>query len=79
MVYCQHMVLVNDKIFQMRTSEDFLRRIDDWRRFQPDLPSRAEAIRRLIKAGLGTAKTPASLRLVGPEDEDRAGPEAPKD
>jgi hypothetical protein len=29
-----------------------LRRIDDWRRQQPDLPSRSEAIRRLIDAAL---------------------------
>lgn len=27
--------------------------IDKWRAKQPDLPSRSEAIRRLIKAGLG--------------------------
>ena len=29
----------------MRVSEDFLRTVDDWRRGQTDLPSRAEAIR----------------------------------
>jgi hypothetical protein len=27
-------------------------RIDDWRRKQTDLPSRAEAIRRLVEVGL---------------------------
>jgi hypothetical protein len=26
--------------------------LDDWRRKQPDIPSRAEAIRRLVEAGL---------------------------
>ena len=31
----------------MRVSEQFLRTVDDWRRSQTDLPSRAEAIRRL--------------------------------
>jgi len=36
----------------MRVSEDFLRAIDDWRRKQPDLPSRAEAIRRLVDKAL---------------------------
>ena len=46
------MALINDKPFQMRTSAAFLRRIDDWRRLQPDIPSRAEAIRRLIDQGL---------------------------
>jgi hypothetical protein len=30
--------------------------IDEWRRAQPDLPSRSEAIRRLIEAGLRGAR-----------------------
>jgi len=38
--------------FQMRVSPSFLRLIDDWRRKQPDLPSRAEAIRRLVERGV---------------------------
>lgn len=38
--------------FQMRVSADWLRKIDAWRRTQPDLPSRAEAIRRLVGMGL---------------------------
>jgi hypothetical protein len=29
-----------------------IRRLDDWRRRQDDLPSRAEAVRRLIEEGL---------------------------
>jgi len=33
----------------MRVSEEFLRMVDDWRRRQKDLPSRAEAIRRLVE------------------------------
>ncbi len=37
--------------FQMRASPAFLRLVDDWRRKQPDLPSRAEAIRRLVERG----------------------------
>ena len=39
---------IQDRPFQMRVTEEFLRTIDDWRRKQPDLPSRAEAIRRLV-------------------------------
>ena len=39
--------------FEMRFPTDLLREFDDWRRAQPDLPARAEAIRRLIEAGLG--------------------------
>ncbi|AUW58754.1 hypothetical protein C1T17_12265 [Sphingobium sp. SCG-1] len=38
--------------FQMRVSSDWLNKIDDWRRTQADLPSRAEAIRRLVGMGL---------------------------
>jgi hypothetical protein len=49
------MVLTNDKLLQMRTTEEFIRRIDDWRRVQDDLPSRSEAIRRLIELGLEAA------------------------
>ncbi len=38
--------------FQMRVSPDWLSTIDEWRRQQPDLPSRAEAIRRLVDKAL---------------------------
>lgn len=34
--------------FQMRVSKGFFRTVDDWRRKQPDMPSRAEAIRRMV-------------------------------
>jgi hypothetical protein len=36
----------------MRWQEPILADIDDWRRHQPDLPSRTEAIRRLVELGL---------------------------
>lgn len=41
--------------FEMRASDSWLNRVDEWRRIQPDIPSRAEAIRRLVELGL-TAK-----------------------
>ena len=41
-----------DHTFQMRVAAEWLARIDNWRRQQPDLPSRAEAIRRLVDEGL---------------------------
>lgn len=41
--------------FQMRVSPDFLAKIDDWRRQQPDLPNRSEAIRRLVELALRPA------------------------
>jgi hypothetical protein len=36
----------------MRVSDEFIESIDEWRRKEPDLPSRAEAIRRLVELGL---------------------------
>jgi hypothetical protein len=42
----------------MRVSEQFLRMVDDWRRTQVDLPSRAEAIRRLVEMGVKGSKKP---------------------
>ncbi len=50
------MPLLNDKQFQMRASENFLARIDDWRRAQPDIPGRAEAIRRLVEIALSVGQ-----------------------
>jgi hypothetical protein len=35
----------------VRVDEDFLKRLDDWRRKQADLPGRPEAIRRLVELG----------------------------
>lgn len=36
----------------IRFSVETLRRIDDWRREQPDMPIRTEAIRRLVEKAL---------------------------
>jgi hypothetical protein len=38
----------------MHVDPAWMKRIDDWRRKQDDLPSRAEAIRRLVELGLKT-------------------------
>lgn len=38
--------------FEMRAANEWLRKLDGWRREQPDLPSRAEAIRRLVELGM---------------------------
>jgi hypothetical protein len=38
--------------FQMRASDEWWKGVDDWRRLQPDMPNRAEAIRRLVAIGL---------------------------
>ena len=50
---------IQDRPFQMRVSEKFLQAVDRWRRKQPDEPSRAEAIRRLVEAGLKVKGKPA--------------------
>jgi hypothetical protein len=38
--------------FQMRDSASLLNVLDEWRRKQPDLPPRSEAVRRLVEIGL---------------------------
>jgi hypothetical protein len=46
--------------FELRMDREEIAQVDDWRRHQADLPSRAEAIRRLIQFGL---KASPSRRL----------------
>lgn len=41
-----------DKRFEMVAEASWLKRVDDWRRKQEPIPSRAEAIRRLVTAAL---------------------------
>src|SRR6516164_2965788 len=53
---------IQDRPFQMRVSEQFLRIVDDWRRGQIDLPSRAEAIRRLVELATKIKKKPDTDR-----------------
>jgi hypothetical protein len=36
---------------EIRLTPELARALDEWRRRQPDLPSKTEAIRRLIEAG----------------------------
>jgi hypothetical protein len=40
----------------MRVSDSFLRMVDDWRRGQIDVPSRAEAIRRMVELAIKEKK-----------------------
>jgi metal-responsive CopG/Arc/MetJ family transcriptional regulator len=44
-------------------NDDQLRKIDGWRREQNDLPSRSEAIRRLVEHGI-KATTPLRARVT---------------
>jgi hypothetical protein len=43
---------IQDRPFQMRVTEDFLKTVDKWRAKQEGEVSRAEAIRRLVEIGL---------------------------
>jgi metal-responsive CopG/Arc/MetJ family transcriptional regulator len=51
-----------DQRVQLVISRGQVREIDEWRRRQPDLPSRSEAIRRLIEAGLNAASNGPNQR-----------------
>jgi hypothetical protein len=51
-----------DQRIQLVVSKGQVRKIDEWRRQQPDLPSRSEAIRRLIDAGLDSVSNGAKQR-----------------
>lgn len=44
------------KRLNMVAPGSWVRKIDDWRRQQPDLPNISEAIRRLVELGLDASK-----------------------
>ncbi len=51
----------------MRLSNEFLERLDEWRRRQPDLPSRAEFIRRLTTAMLQILNKDPNNKVAKPK------------
>ncbi len=53
--------------FELRLDQDILERVDAWRREQHELPSRAEAIRRLVESGLSGAATSGRIDLSNAE------------
>jgi hypothetical protein len=55
---------IQNRPFQMRLSNEFLERLDEWRRKQPDLPSRAESIRRL---------TAAMMQILDKDPDNKGG------
>jgi hypothetical protein len=52
--------VVDSEAVNVRIERDMLGALDDWRRGQSDLPSRPEAIRRLIEVGLAAARSSRS-------------------
>jgi hypothetical protein len=58
---------INAGDIQGRVSDQLFERLEDWRRAQPKIPSRAEALRLLIERAL-----PASVGAVCQPDETPA-------
>ena len=52
-----------DQRIQLVASKQFNEVVDEWRREQPDLPSRSEAIRRLVHRGI-EAEQEAPMRMI---------------
>ncbi len=52
---------------------ELVRAIDEWRRFQPDIPPRATAARRLIEAGLHALQTKDRAAPARKEPAKRGG------
>lgn len=49
--------------FEMRLGQSVLENVDAWRARQNDLPSRSEAVRRLVEVGLGATGGDGQIRL----------------
>ena len=48
--------LSKPKQFNMRVHDEWLEKVDEWRRTQKNIPSRSEAIRRLVEIGIEASK-----------------------
>lgn len=55
---------VNATALTVRMPPEQLARLDGWAAAQPDKPSRPEAVRRLVDAGIGKAKSTFTLKNV---------------
>ncbi len=49
--------------FEMRLGQSVLEKVDAWRARQDDIPSRSEAVRRLVEAGLGATGRDSQIKL----------------
>ena len=54
--------MIKSQRFEMRLDPETLEQVDKWRAALSDLPSRAEAVRRLVNIGLGSTSTDVHLR-----------------
>jgi hypothetical protein len=55
----------SDQRLELRVDEEFLARLDDWRRQQPDLPPRARAVRQLVEMALRADRNGPGARVRG--------------
>jgi uncharacterized protein len=53
--------------FEMRMAQSDLERVDAWRAGQDDLPSRSEAVRRLVETGLAASGRPGEIKFADGE------------
>lgn len=53
---------VKERIFQMRTDDDFLMKLDELRRADPGLPSRAEKLRMLVESAYREIEKPRAKK-----------------
>lgn len=53
--------------FAMRTKDEFMKEIDEWRREQPAIPTRAESVRALARIGLRLQREAAQAGRSGNE------------
>jgi hypothetical protein len=60
--------MTTSPIFQLRIRPEFIRQIDEYRRQEPDIPPRAEAIRRLCRRALAEkGQSPTNVHLEAPK------------
>jgi hypothetical protein len=65
-------------LLQMRISAAFLEKLDRWRGRQFDVPSKTEAIRRLVERGLAADEMPAFASKFEPERPKPSPKRSPK-
>ncbi len=56
-------------LFQMRAGADWFAALDRWRAQQPGVPSRAEAIRRIVADAIGDAGDVGDVAAIGDVDD----------
>ena len=59
-----YIAMMKTERFEMRANPEFLKLIDEWRRSQPDLPPRAEAVRRIVETALSSSEPPTLSVLL---------------